>query len=334
MKAVVYRGAGDESVIALEDAARPSLRASQIRISVHASGVNRADLSQRQGLYPPPPGESEIPGLEVSGIVSEVDAGAHRFKIGDRVMALLGGGGYTEEVCVDEGLALPLPDNISFVQGAAIPEAFVTAHHNLIHLAGVGAGMSALIHAGASGVGTAAIQIVRQAGATAFATAGTPEKAALCRKLGAVAIEYKREDFGAAVIKETSGRGVDAILDPVGASNLDADFKCLAVGGTLVLIGTMGGKEGRLDIGQLMRKRHRVIGSTLRGLSLNEKTAAVERFRSGFLGLLASDEIAPVIDRVFSFTEARQAQERMGGNLNNDKIVLSWRDAGAAQTRA
>jgi putative PIG3 family NAD(P)H quinone oxidoreductase len=330
MKAIIYRGAGDESVIALEEVARPSLRANQIRISVRASGVNRADLSQRQGHYPPPSGESEIPGMEVSGVVAEAGADAKRFKIGERVMALLGGGGYAEEVCVDEGLVLRLPDNLSFEQGAAIPEAFVTAHHNLIHLAGVGKGQSALIHAGASGVGTAAIQIVRALGAAAYATAGSPEKVALCRTLGADAFDYKRADFGEAVLKATGGRGVDAILDPVGASNLDADFKCLGVGGTVVLIGTMGGKDAKVDLGLLMRKRHRLIGSTLRGLPLNQKIAALERFGSGFLQLLAAGKIAPVMDRTFSAAEARQAQERMGANLNSGKIVLSWPRSSAA----
>ena len=324
MKAIVYRGAGDASVIALDEAAAPDLQAGQIRISVRASGVNRADLGQRRGVYPPPPGESPIPGLAAAGVVTETGAGARRFKTGDRVMALLGGGGYAEEVCVDEGLCLPLPGSLSFEQGAAIPEAFVTAYLNLFDLAGVRAGMSALVHAGASGVGTSAIQLLREAGVRAFATVGSLEKADLCRKLGASAIDYKREDFSGAVLKGTRDRGVDAILDPVGASNLDADFKCLAVGGTLVLIGTMGGKDGTFDLSQLMRKRHRMIGSTLRGLPLAEKAAAVERFRSGFFELLVSGKIAPVMDRIFPFSEARQAQERMESNLNSGKIVLTW----------
>lgn len=325
MKAVVYRGAGDASVIAVVEVAAPALKAGQVRISVRASGVNRADLGQREGVYPPPPGESEIPGMEVSGVVVELGAGARRFKTGDRVMALLAAGGYAEEVCVDEGLVLALPDGLSFEQGAGIPEAFVTAHLNLFDLAGVRSGQSALIHAGASGVGTAAIQLVRHAGAHPFSTAGSPEKVALCEKLGAVGIDYKREDFSAAVLKATDDRGVDAILDPVGAPNLDADLKCLAVGGTLVLIGTMGGKDGRFDVSALMRKRQRLIGSTLRGLPLAEKTAAVERFRAGFFAALASGKIAPVMDRIFPYTEARQAQERMENNLNSGKIVLSWR---------
>ncbi|MFI5360365.1 MAG: NAD(P)H-quinone oxidoreductase [Elusimicrobiota bacterium] len=324
MKAIVYRETGDAAVVALEDVPPPALKEGQVRISVRASGVNRADIAQRLGRYPPPPGESAIPGLEVSGLVTAVGEGARRFKTGEPVMALLGGGGYAEEVCVDEGLCLPLPDGLSFEQGAAIPEAFVTAHHNLIHLAGVGKGMSALIHAGASGVGTAAIQLVCRVDANAYATAGTPEKTALCRKLGAVAIDYKREDFAAVVLAATGGRGVDAVLDPVGASNLDADFRCMAVGAGLVLIGTMGGKDGRFDISSLLRKRHRVIGSTLRGLPLSEKRAAVERFRSDFFGLLSAGHIAPVMDRVYKAASARQAQERMEANLNHGKIVLTW----------
>jgi len=325
MKAVLYRGAGDLSVIELAQAPAPALAPGQVRIAVHASGVNRADLSQRRGHYPPPPGESELPGLEVAGIVAETGPRARRFKPGDRVMALLAGGGYAEEVCVDEGLVLPLPEDLSFEQGAAVPEAFVTAHHNLMHLAGVAAGKSALVHAGASGVGTAAIQLLRAEGAAAFATAGSPEKAALCAKLGAVAIEYKTSPFAEAVLDGTQGRGVDAILDPVGASHLAEDLRCLAVGGVVVLIGTMGGKDAALDIAQLMLRRHRLIGSTLRALPLAEKTAAVARFASRFLDELATGRVAPVMDRVFPAARARDAQERMERNLNSGKIVLSWR---------
>jgi putative PIG3 family NAD(P)H quinone oxidoreductase len=325
MKAIVYRGAGDASVIQGAEVPAPELKPGQVRIAVRASGVNRADLSQRRGHYPPPPGESDIPGLEAAGEVLETGPGARIFSRGDRVMALLAGGGYAQEVCVDERLVLALPPTLSFELGAAIPEAFITAHHNLVHLGGVAAGKSALIHAGASGVGTAAIQIVRFVKAAAFATAGTPEKAALCEKLGASAIEYKKADFAGVVLERTEGRGVDAILDPVGASNLEADLRCLTTSGCVVFIGTMGGKDAQLDLGALMRRRARLIGSTLRALPLEEKAAAVARMRAQLLDALAGGTLAPVIDRVFPAGEARQAQERMEANLNAGKIVLSWR---------
>lgn len=324
MKAIVYQGAGDISVIQNIEVPSPSLKAGQVRIQVRASGINRADLVQRKGLYPPPPGESEIPGLEVAGEIVELSSEVVGFRVGDRVAALLAGGGYAEEVCVDAGLLLPLPSSFSFTDGAGLVEVFVTAHHNLFYLGAIGAGQAALVHAGASGVGTAAIQLLREAGVRAFVTVGSAEKAAFCEKLGAEAIPYKTESFADVILKKTEERGVDAILDPVAASYFEANLRCLGVGGRLVFIGTMGGREVKLDLGLLMKKRHRLIGSTLRALPLEEKRAAVDRFRSQFGEALYQGKIHPIIDTVFTALQVKDAHNRMESNLNIGKIIFTW----------
>ena len=318
MRALVYDG----PAIKLVERPSPALKPGQLRLKIHASGVNRADLAQRQGMYPPPPGESDIPGMEASGVVME--GGGSRFKAGDRVMALLGSGGYADEVCVDERLVLPLPETLSFAQGAGVPETFTTAHLNFFQIAGVKKGGRALVHAGASGVGTSAIQLLRARGVETFATAGTAAKAALCASLGAQAILYTENKFDEVVLSGTRGEGVDAILDPVGASNLAADLRCLATGGWLVVIGTMGGKDAALDLSALLRRRHRIAGSTLRALSLEQKALAVSNMEKDFMRELADGRVAPVMDSVLPASQAAEAQERMARNLNAGKIVLTW----------
>jgi putative PIG3 family NAD(P)H quinone oxidoreductase len=318
MRALIYEGTDIKAV----ERPSPALKPGQVRIRIRASGVNRADLGQRAGTYPPPPGESDIPGMEAAGTI--LDAGTSRFKTGDRVMALLAAGGYADEVCVDARLVMPLPEKLSFAQGAGIPETFVTAHLNLFQIAGVKKGGRALIHAGASGVGTTAIQLLKARGVQVFATAGTADKVALCTKLGARAINYKTEKFDAAVLAGTNGLGVDAILDPVGASNIDADLRCLAAGGWLVVIGTMGGKDASVDLSALLKRRHRLAGSSLRGLPPDEKALAVSKLAQDFLGDLADGRVAPVMDSSFPAARAAEAQERMAKNLNAGKIVLTW----------
>lgn len=324
MRAIVYDGFGPLSVIQERAVAPPELKAGQVRIKVRASGVNRADIAQRLGKYPPPPGESDIPGLEVSGVVAALGPGAKRYKEGDLVTALLAGGGYADEACVDERLVMPCPKRLSLSQAAAVPEAFITAHLNLFQIAGLKSGDKALVHAGASGVGTSTLQLLRARGIEAFATAGGREKADMCRALGARAIEHKKEGFAKIVLEATGGRGVDAILDPVGTSNFDADLECLAPGGRLIVIGTMGGKDVTVDLAQLLRKRHRLIGSSLRGLPLDDKAAAVARFSEDFAKDLDAGTVAPVIDSVIPASQAALAQERMEKNLNAGKLVLAW----------
>src|SRR4051794_24023447 len=268
MKAILCSGFGDGSVLSLGEAPAPVLRAGQVRILVRASGVNRADIHQRQGKYPPPPGESEILGLEAAGDVTEVGSGVTEWKLGDRVMALVAGGGYAEEVCADQGLVLPLPAPLSYAEGAAIPEAFITAHLNLFTLGGARANTSALIHAGASGVGTAGIQLLRRIAVRVFATVGSDEKARVVSQLGARAINYRSEKFDDIVRQETDGQGVDLILDPVGGSYLAVNFRSLAADGRQIQIGLMGGRETTIDLGLVLSKRLQLIGSTLRNLAL------------------------------------------------------------------
>ena len=324
MKAILCTPPGDAAVLQIGETPPPTLQQGQVRIRVRASGVNRADIHQRMGNYPPPLGESAIIGLEVAGDVIEVAADAKLWHVGDRVMALVAGGGYAEEVCVDQGLVLPLPARLSYVEGAAIPEAFITAHLNLFTLGGAGPSSTVLIHAGASGVGTAGIQMLRSVGARVFATVGSDDKADAVERLGARAIRYRSEQFDNVVLAETNGRGANVILDPVGASYLSANFKCLAVDGRQVQIGLLGGRTGTIDLGMLLTKRIRLIGSTLRALLLDRKRAAVAAFRDQFLADLDAGLLTPIMDKSFPAAEVADAHARMEANQNIGKIVLRW----------
>jgi tumor protein p53-inducible protein 3 len=243
---------------------------------------------------------------------------------GDRVMALVAGGGYASEVCVDQGLVMPLPAPLSYAEGAAIPEAYITAHLNLFTLGGAKANVVAMIHAGASGVGTAGIQLLRRIDVRVFATVGSEDKARIVTQLGARAINYRTEQFDDIVRQETNVRGVALILDPVGASYLAANMRCLAVDGRQIQIGFMGGRESTIDLGLLVSKRLQLIGSTLRHLPLVRKRAAVAAFRAQFLSDFETGALKPIIDRVFPIALAREAHERMEANENIGKITLQW----------
>jgi tumor protein p53-inducible protein 3 len=324
IKAITCSGFGDPSVLQMGEVPRPDLKSGQVRIRVRASGVNRADILQRQGKYAPPIGESEIIGLEVAGDVIETAANASQWHVGDRVMALVAGGGYAEDVCVDEALVMPLSSSLSFVEGAAIPEAFVTAHLNLFTLGKTSPESTVLIHAGASGVGTAAIQMVRRVGARVFATVGSEEKADAVTRLGATSIRYRSEQFDDVILKETNGQGANVILDPIGASYLAANFRCLAVDGRQIQIGLMGGRKETIDLGILVSKRIRLIGSTLRALPLDRKRAAVAAFRQQFLADIEGKIIMPIIDKIVSAESVQDAHARMESNRNIGKIVLQW----------
>jgi putative PIG3 family NAD(P)H quinone oxidoreductase len=324
MKAVLCTGFGDASVLYVGEAPAPELKVGRVRIRVRASGVNRADIHQRQGNYPPPPGESEILGLEAAGEIVEIAQDVTTWRVGDRVMALAAGGGYASELCVDQGLVMPLPAPVSYAEGAAIPEAFITAHHNLFSLGGAEANSMALIHAGASGVGTAGIQLLRRIGARVFATVGSDEKALAVQQLGARAIHYRRERFDDIVRQETGGHGVEIILDPVGASYLAANFRSLAIDGRQIQIGLMGGRETTIDLGMLLTKRIQLMGSTLRPLPLARKRATVAAFRHQCLADFESGALRPIIDRVYPVSSVRDAQARMEANENIGKIILQW----------
>lgn len=324
MRAVVMHGTGGPEVLALGEAPRPTLRAGQVLIRVVATSVNRADTQQRMGSYPPPPGESEILGLEAAGIVEETGPEVDDLAPGDRVMTLLGGGGYAEFATAPASTCMRIPEPLDFVQAAAITEVFITAYLNVFHEGSLGAGDTVLVHGGASGVGTAAIQLARALRAAhVLVTVGSAAKAAVCRELGAEhAILYKDEPFADRVLEVTGGRGADVILDHIGASYLEPNLACLAAYGRLVIIGLLGGPKAELNIGRLMVRRQRIVGSVLRARPVAEKAKITRSFAAEVLPLLADGRLRPVIHEVMPLADARRAHELMGENANTGKLVL------------
>ena len=323
MKAITFATYGGPDVLRLEDVAEPIPTADELLVRVRASALNRADTMQRRGHYPPPPGESDILGLELAGEVEAVGVNAQGFKPGDRVFGLVGGGGYAEKACIDYRMAMPIPDDWDFVKAAAVPEVFFTANETLFTLGRLDAGETVLIHAGASGVGTAGIQMARQAGARVLVTVGSDEKAARTQALGAeAAINYKTTDFAARVLDLTDGDGVDLVQDFIGAAYWQNNLKCLKIAGRLVLVGLMGGAKVEADLGLIMRKRLQVIGSVMRSQPLANKIAITERFRSRWLPELESGRLRPLIDTSFPLAEAAAAHQYMEDNRNVGKIML------------
>src|SRR5881296_3930524 len=325
MRAIVIREPGDEDVLQLGEVPSPPLGPADLRIRVRATAVNRADLLQRQGLYPPPPSASPILGLECAGEVVEMGPEARGFRPGQGVMALLPGGGYAEEAVVHYTCAMPVPDGMSDEEAAAFPEVFLTAFSNLF-MPGLGAlapGEAALVHGGGGGVGTAAILLCREAGNPCLVTAGSDEKCRQCVALGATAaINYRSEDFGARARELTGGRGVDVILDHIGAAYLAKNLAALAPGGRLVEIGLMGGAAAELNLAQLLLRRLAVIGSTLRSRSNADKAAIVEGFRARFGAALVRGALRPVVDRVLPLEQAAEAHRLMQASEHFGKIVL------------
>lgn len=305
------------------DVPAPRLESGCLRIRVVATAVNRADLLQRRGFYPPPPGASEILGLECSGEVVEAADDVEGWGAGDRAMALLAGGGYAEEVVVHAGSALRVPDRISLLEAAAVPEVFLTVFRNVFQLGALREGGAVLVHGGGSGIGTAAIQMLKAAGSTIVVTAGSEEKCLRCRELGAdVAVNYRVGDFVAAAKEATGGRGVDVVLDSIGAPYLEQNLAALAVGGKLVLIGLMGGAQAKLGLGVILMRRLQVIGSTLRALPEEEKADIVNGFLVAFGDALDSGDIAPVVDRVLPLSQASEAHRVMQASTHFGKIIL------------
>ncbi|TMA70171.1 MAG: NAD(P)H-quinone oxidoreductase [Deltaproteobacteria bacterium] len=324
MRAILVREPGDERVLVVGDAPRPRLGAADVRIRVRTAGVNRADLLQRQGLYPPPPGASPILGLECAGELIEVGPAAHGLAPGQRVMALLAGGGYAEDAIVHHGSVLPVPDGMTDEEAGGFPEVFLTAFSNLFmpRLGHLAPGETALVHGGGGGVGTAAIRLLREAGHRVIVTAGSEAKCRRCLELGATAaIDYRTEDF-AARARELTGGGVDVILDHIGARYLAANLAALAPGGRLVEIGLMGGAAAELNLAQLLLRRLAVIGSTLRSRSNEDKAAIVEGFRARFGAALARGALRPVVDRVLPLEQAAEAHRLMQASEHFGKIVL------------
>ncbi len=321
MKAITI---GEDSSLDWSNFPDPELKQGEVLIEVSASAINRADLMQRRGLYPPPAGASPILGLECSGIVTQVSETVDRFKEGDPVCALLAGGGYAQKVAVDQGSVLPVPAGLTLLEAASLPEVYATAWLNLFIEAGLRPGEKVILHAGASGVGTAAIQLCKAFGSPSFVTAGSEEKLAFCRSLGATDGFNRHDGSFLQAAKAFSGAvGVDVVLDPVGGAYLEDNLNVLGLYGRLVLIGLMGGSNREINLGQLMVKRLRVIGSTLRARSLIEKAAIIEDLQERVWPKISEGEIRPVIDKVFPMQAAAEAQDWVATDQTIGKVVLT-----------
>lgn len=324
MKAVIVKRPGGVDQLAIGEVAEPEPAQGELLVRVRAAALNRADILQREGNYPPPPGASEILGLDMAGVVESSGAGCRRFKEGDRVFGLLPGGGYAEYAVIPEAMAMPVPVSFTFEQAAAVPEVFLTAFQTLFWIGRLQAGETVLIHSGGSGVGTAAIQLAADAEATVLTTTGTEEKCESCRSLGAVrAINYRSRDFASAVMDHTGGGGVDLILDFVAAPYWEKNISVLRTDGRMVLISLMGGSVAQsVDLGQILKKRLQINGTTLRGRSVDYKTRLTRAFAESGLDKLASGRLKPVIDSVFSWDKVADAHTRMEANRNTGKIIL------------
>jgi putative PIG3 family NAD(P)H quinone oxidoreductase len=323
MKAITFDKPGDEGVLRLGDAPDPVAGPEDLLIKVRYAGVNRADLMQRQGFYPPPPGASEIIGLECAGEVIAAGASVTGWRAGDRAMALLAGGGYAQRVAVHAGSAIRVPAALSDEQAAAIPEVVLTAYLNLFMLAAIQPGEAALIHGGGSGVGTASIALLKLCGARSIVTAGTDAKCEQCLRFGAdVAINYNSGPFAPKVIEATSGRGADVILDSIGAAYLGQNLEAMANNGRLVLIGLMKGAQAEINLLLVLRRLLRIFGSTLRSRPAAEKAAIVVSFLERFGAALEQGRIALPIHRVFPLADAPAAHRMMQASEHFGKIVL------------
>lgn len=324
MKAVVAAAPGGPEVLEIVERPDPEPGPGEVLVRVRATAVNRADLLQREGRYPPPQGASDVLGLEVAGEVASVGDGVDEWQPGDRVFAVVAGGGYAERAVVPAAVAMPVPATLEWHEAAAVPEVFLTAFDNVITRGGLARGETLLVHGGAGGVGTAAIQLAVRAGAHVIVTGSSPAKLDACKALGADgAIDYTREDFVARVHAMTGGRGVDVILDVVGGRYLGRNLQALAMEGRLVVIGLLGGGVGELDLGMLMRRRLRVLGSTLRARSVAEKAAVTAAVVREVLPGFADGSLRPVIDRVVGLGNVAEAHRAMAAGETIGKIVLS-----------
>ncbi len=323
MKAILISKPGPAEVLQIADVERPKPQAQQILIRVHAAAINRADILQRRGKYPPPAGDSPILGLECAGEVVEIGAGVTDIDIGDRIFALVGGGAYAEYCLVDAAMAIPMCVHWSYDFAASIPEVFFTANETIFELGQLQTGESILIHAGGSGVGTAAIQMAKHVGAIVYITAGTTEKIDKCLQLGAQAgINHSIDDFEKIILELTASQGVDVIEDFIGGDYFAKNCRILKTGGRLIQVATMSGQKAEIDLRLLMMKRLQIKGSIMRSRSLEEKRAITARFKQRWLPLLQSGNIKPIIDAVFPFDMVQDAHRYMEANKNFGKIVL------------
>lgn len=326
MEAYIYSGPGGPEVLQKVDRERPEPAAHEVLIKVAAFGLNRADVQQRKGVYPPPPGASDIPGLEVSGTIEALGADVSRWQVGDRVAALLASGGYSQYVAVPEALLLPVPQNLTLTQAAGLPEVSATVVSNIFDQGELEAGQTILIHGGAGGIGSMAIQLAKAAGARVLVTASSEQKLEYCRTLGADAgINYRDSDILEKVHELTENQGVDLILDVVGAKYLSTNLKSLRTGGKLVIIGLQGGRKAEIDLGLMLNKRLRVIATTLRSRPLEEKSGIVKRTVQRITPLLESNALDLNVGMVFDFDAVSEAHEYFDSGKHKGKIVVEVR---------
>ncbi|MCH7788402.1 MAG: NAD(P)H-quinone oxidoreductase [Acidobacteria bacterium] len=321
MKAVILDGHGDIDVLAVVEVEMPEPGPEEVLVDVVSSALNRADLLQRMGLYPGPDAEVEIPGLEFAGRVRAVGERVAERSVGDLVMGIVGGGAHAECLVVHERQTMLVPDAIALSDAGAVPEVFITAFDALVVQGGLTSGRTALVHAGASGVGTAAIQICRSIGARVIVTASTA-KVEACRALGATAVDYLSDDFVAVVHAETNGAGVDVVLDVIGGDYVGRNIECLCTGGRIIQVGVMDPSSVEFSVGALLSKRAGIIGTVLRARPLDEKIAITQRFTREMLPLLADETMKPVIDSRYSLDDIAAAHTYMASNANIGKIVL------------
>ncbi|WP_234545196.1 NAD(P)H-quinone oxidoreductase [Streptomyces shenzhenensis] len=326
MKAITVLAPGGPETLVWGEAPDPRPAGGEVVVEVAATAVNRADLHQRRGRYPVPAGATPILGLECAGTVVEVAPGIQEVAVGDRVCALLDGGGYAERVAVPAGQLLPLPGGLDFAEAAALPEALCTVWLNLVTLGGLTAQQTVLVHGGASGIGVFAIQLIKALGAKPIVTVGSPRKAQRCRELGAVAVDYHREDFVSLVHEHTGGRGADLVLDCIGGPYLTRNPAALADGGRLVVIGLLGGGHADLDMTPMLRRRLTVTAGTLRARTREEKARIVEEVRANLWPLVEAGALRPVIDRQLPIAQAAEAHRVVEASEHVGKVVLLVRD--------
>jgi putative PIG3 family NAD(P)H quinone oxidoreductase len=325
LRAIQVVGSGVDAKLICGEAPDPKPAPGEVLIEIAGTAVNRADLLQRRGLYPPPPGASPVLGLECSGTIAELGAGVDGWSVGDRVCALLPGGGYAERATAHAGSLLPVPPSLSLVDAGGLPEVFLTCSLNLFQLGSVQSGDWVLVHGGGSGIGTAAIQLLKHAGARTIVTAGTEEKCRACLELGAeLAFNYKELGgrFAPSVREATGRRGVAVVLDSIGASYLAQNVEVLGVGGRLVIIGLMSGARAELDLGAALMKRITIIGSTLRARPVEEKATIVAFFRERFGAAVDRGELRPIVHAVLPLAEAQRAHEMLEASEHFGKVVL------------
>jgi NADPH2:quinone reductase len=324
MTAIAIKSPGGPEVLVPEQRPVPQPREGEILVKVAAAGVNRPDVVQRKGLYPPPPGVTDIPGLEIAGTVVARGTGVRRWMPGDQITALVSGGGYAEYCVAHESHALPIPAGLTAIEAAAVPETFFTVWHNVFERGGLKEGETLLVHGGSSGIGTVAIQLAKAFGARVIATAGSGEKCDACRRLGAdVAINYKTEDFVPLTKGATGGAGAEVILDMVGGDYIERNYEAAAVEGRIVQIAFQGSTRATVDFRRIMLKRLHHTGSTLRSRSVPDKGAIAQAVEHKVWPLVAAAKVRPVIDSTFAFRDAAKAHERMETSVHIGKIVLA-----------